>query len=93
MVDSNTAIVILYASIKNNITTSITHVHLYMELVKKTTVKSINGELSFSLFSFLFLFFFSIYFLLFLFLEHKVRVSDGHKSQDAWKDVEGSRAK
>jgi len=44
-------------------------------------VKFTNGELSFSLFSF------------FLFLEHKVRVSDGHKSWDAWKDIEGSRSK
>ena len=44
-------------------------------------VKFTNSELSFSLFSF------------FLFLEHKVRVSDGHKSRDAWKDIEGSRSK
>jgi len=56
-------------------------------------VKFTNGRLSFSLFSFLFSFFFSIYFLLFLFLEHKVRVSDVHESRDAWKDIEGSRAK
>ena len=34
---------------------------------------------------------FSIYFLTFLFLEHKVRVSDGYKSQDAWNKIEGSR--
>ena len=57
------------------------------------TVKFTNSRLSFSLFSFLFLFFFSIYFLIFLFLEHKVRVSDGHKSQVTWKDIESSRAK
>jgi len=35
--------------------------------------------------------FFSIYFLTFLFLEHRVRVSDGHESRDAWNEVEGSR--
>ena len=57
------------------------------------SVKFTNSRLSFSLFSFLFSFFILIYFLLFLFLEHKVRVNDGHKSQDAWKDIEGSRAK
>jgi len=58
------------------------------------SVKFINEGLSFSLFSFLFSFFFSIYFLLFLFIEYKVRVSDGHELQDAWrKNIEGSRAK
>ena len=35
--------------------------------------------------------FFSIYFLTFLFLKHRVRVNDGHESQDAWNMVEGSR--
>ena len=35
--------------------------------------------------------FFLIYFLTFLFLEHRVRVSDGHESQDVWNKVEGSR--
>ena len=35
--------------------------------------------------------FFSIYFFIFLFLEYRVRGSDSHKSQDAWKDIESSR--
>ena len=35
--------------------------------------------------------FFSIYFLTFLFLKYRVRVIDGHESQDAWNEVEGSR--
>ena len=50
-------------------------------------VKFTNGRLDFSLFSLLF----SLLFSTFIFLEHKVRVSDGHKSQVTWKDVEGSR--
>jgi len=39
----------------------------------------------------LFFFFFLFYSLIFLFLEHKARVSDSHKSQDAENKVEGSR--
>jgi len=35
--------------------------------------------------------FFLIYFLTFPFLEHRVRVSDSHESQNAWNEVEGSR--
>jgi len=35
--------------------------------------------------------FISIYFLTFLFLEHRVRVSNSHESRDAWNEVEGSR--
>jgi len=35
--------------------------------------------------------FFLIYFLNFLFLEHKVRISDSHESQDVWNEVEDSR--
>ena len=34
---------------------------------------------------------FSIYFSIFLFLEHKIRASDGHESQDAQRNIEGSR--
>ena len=49
-------------------------------------VKFINGKLSFLIFIFI-----SIYFLTFLFLEHRVRVIDGHKSQDAWNKIEGFR--
>jgi len=33
----------------------------------------------------------SFYSLIFLFLEHRVRVSDSHESQDAENEVEGSR--
>ena len=32
-----------------------------------------------------------IYFPTFLFLEHRVRVSDGYESQDVWNEVKGSR--
>jgi len=39
----------------------------------------------------LILIFILIYFLTFLFLEHRVRVSDGHKSRDTWNKAEGSR--
>ena len=59
------------------------------EIIKKDIegsrriVKFTNDGLSFS--------FISIYFLTFLFLEHRIRVSDGHESQDAWNKVEGSR--
>jgi len=42
IVDSNTTIVILYTSIKNNIATSIAHVYLHMELVKKTIYHAVN---------------------------------------------------
>ena len=59
------------------------------ETLKRSNIKFTNNRLSFSLFSFFIL----IYFLLFLFLEHKVRVSDGHESQDAWKNIEDSRTK
>ena len=40
---------------------------------------------------FLIFIFISIYFFTFLFLEHRVRVSNGHESQDTWNKVEGSR--
>jgi len=46
-------------------------------------VKFTNGGLSFSLFY--------SHFVLFSFLEHRVRISDSHKSQGAENKVEGSR--
>ena len=42
MVDSNTAIIILDNSIKNNIAISITYVHSYIKLVKKTIYHTVN---------------------------------------------------
>ena len=42
MVDSNTAIIILDNSIKNNIAISITYVHSYIKLVKKTIHHTVN---------------------------------------------------
>ena len=66
--------------------------HTYTSYRGYYPVKFTNGGLSFSLFYSHFLFlFFLIYFLTFLFLEHKVRISDGHESRDVWNKVEGSR--
>jgi len=42
MVDSNTAIIILDTSIKNNVAMSITYIHSYIELVKKTIHHTVN---------------------------------------------------
>ena len=58
---------------------------------KRTQLSSLQMvDLVFLYFIFIFIFFL-IYFLNFLFLEHRVRVSDGHESRDTWNKIEGSR--
>jgi len=47
-------------------------------------------DLVFLYFIFIFIFF-SIYFLAFLFLEHRVGVSNSYESRNVWNEVEGSR--